>query len=108
MVAVLDDWDARCVSVLAEIERQVQEVRRAAAETWRRETENEKAMDKATGAGEEKTKGAVKRGARDKEGDGEWGDEMDVDEGLGRGRPRVAKRGGGGGRFAGFARKLGG
>lgn len=108
MVAVLDDWGARCVTVLAEIENQVHEVRRSTAEAWRRETENEKAIEKAMGEKEEKGKAAGKRGARDKEGEGEWGDEMDVDEGAGKGRPRVAKRGGGGGRFVGFGKKLGG
>lgn len=106
------------MSVLADIENQIRGVRRGAGEVWRREMENEKAVEKAMGEkamgekamGEKEEKGKVagKRGARDKEGDGEWGDEMDVDEGAGRGRARGAKRGGGGGRFAGFAKKLGG
>lgn len=107
MVAVLDDWDSRCVGVLGEIEIHIKEIRRKATETRKRELENEKMLEKAMGEEREKGKAVGKRGARDKEGDSEWGDEMDVDEGgAGRGKLRGAKRGGG--RLAGFAKKLGG
>lgn len=110
MVKVLEDWDARCIGALDEIEAQIKEVRRRAVEVRRREIENEKLLEQAMGEEREvipKTPG--KRGAGDKDGDGgpgEAGDEMEVDEGSGRGRPRGAKRGGG--RLAGLAKKLGG
>lgn len=108
MVAVLEDWDSRCVSVLAEIEEQVIEVRRKAQEVRRRELENEKAVEKAMETESEKGKGksAGKRGARevvDRDGaGGEGGDEMDVDEAGGRGTKRGSKRGG---KIAGIAKK---
>lgn len=114
MVKVLEDWDARCIGALGEIEAQIKEVRRRAGEVRRREKENEKAVEQAMGEEREvipKTPG--KRGAGDKDGDGdgdggpgEVGDEMEVDEGPGRGRPRGAKRGGG--RLAGLAKRMGG
>lgn len=63
MVAVLEDWDNRCVGVLAEIEGQVMEVRRKAQEVRRRELENEKAVEKAMEAENEKGKGKL-RGLR--------------------------------------------
>lgn len=110
MVQVLEDWDARCVEALGEIKAQIAEVRRRAVEARRREIENQKAVEQAMGEEHEvlaKTPG--KRGAGDKDdgdGKGEAGDEMEVDEESGRGRPRGAKRGGG--RLTGFAKKLGG
>lgn len=111
LVAVLEDWDLRCDSVLAEIEAHVVQVRRAAQETRRREIDNEKAVERAMGEDgwKDKGRGAGKRGAReavDRDGGtADGGDEMDVDEGgSGRGRPRAPKRGGGG-RMAGMAKK---
>lgn len=110
MVRVLEDWDARCIGVLGEIEAQIKEVRRRAVEVRRREIENQKAVEQAMGEEHEViAKAPGKRGAGDKDdgdGRGEAGDEMEVDEEPGRGRPRGAKRGGG--RLAGFAKKLGG
>lgn len=111
MVAVLDDWDKRCIGVLWEIEQQVKEVRRKAEEVRLRDIENEKAFERALEHdGKDKGKAAGKRGARDpadrESGLADGGDEMDVDEGAGRGKPRATKRGGG--RFAGIAKKLGG
>lgn len=111
MVAVLDDWDKRCVGVLREIERQVMEVRRKAEEARARDLEDERAYERAMESdGKDKGKAAGKRGARDAAdrdstiADG--GDEMDVDEGAGKGRSRATKRGGG--RFVGIAKKLSG
>lgn len=76
-------------------------VKRAAQETRRRELDNEKVAERAMGddGWKEKGRGAGKRGAREAvERDGalvEGGDEMDLDEGAGRGRPKASKRGGG-------------
>lgn len=111
MVAVLDDWDKRCMEVLREIEEQVREVRRKAEEVRQRDVENERAFERAMEHEvKDKGKAAGKRGARDpadrESGLADGGDEMDVDEGAGRGRPRATKRGGG--RFAGIAKKLSG
>ena len=98
MISVLEDWDSRCVSVLAEIEGQVREIRRKAQEQKKRETEHEKAVAKRMGENED-GKGKWKRGG------GEEADEMDIDEG-GR-RLRSAKRGGGN-FLGGLGRRLGG
>lgn len=111
MVAVLDDWDKRCIGVLWEIEQQIKEVQTKAEELKARDVENERALERALEHdGKDKGKAAGKRGARDaadrESALGEGGDEMDVDEGAGRGRPRATKRGGG--RFAGIAKKLSG
>lgn len=102
---MLEDWDNRCVDVLGELEERVRDVRKKAAEQRRRELVNEKAVEKAVG--EDKGKGAGgKRGVRDEENGVEGGgDLMEVDEGVGRGRPKNAKRGG---RFAGIGKKSGG
>lgn len=111
MVAVLDDWDGRCVSVLAEIEGQVQDVRRNAAERRRKQLEGERAIEKAMGeeGAKDKGKAAGKRGAADGENVGgydvEGAEEMDVDDVLVRGGVRNAKRGGG--RFGGLGKRLG-
>lgn len=101
MVQVLGDWDSRCVTVLGEIEGQVVEVRRKAQEARKRETEHEKAVSKAMSDGE----GKGKLGKR--LGQGEEGEEMEMDEGAG-GRTRGAKRGGGSNFMSGFGRKFGG
>jgi COP9 signalosome complex subunit 7 len=110
MVKVLEEWDARCIGALGEIEGQIKEVRRRAVEVKRREIEHEKAVKQAMALIHDAlAKSSGKRGAFDKDldgGPGEAGTEMDVDEGPGRGRPRGAKRGGG--RLAGFAKRLGG
>lgn len=112
MVHVLEDWDVRCIEALGEIEGQIAEVRRRAVKARRREIENQKAVEQAMGDEHEFAgKAPGKRGAGDKDdgdgdGKGEAGDEMEVDEESGRGRPRGAKRGGG--RLTGFAKKLGG
>lgn len=112
IVAVLDDWNGRCVSVLAEIEGQVTEVRRRAADRRRREKEHERILEKAMAddrTSKDTGKAGGKRGAGEA-GNGEGydvdqGDMMDVDETLGRGGQRNAKRGG---RFAGLGKRLGG
>ncbi|KAL2054221.1 hypothetical protein ABVK25_005362 [Lepraria finkii] len=57
MVSTLEDWDSRCVSVLADLEEHAREVRRKAQEQRRRETEHEKAVAKAMGEGEGKGRG---------------------------------------------------
>ncbi len=111
MVAVLDDWDKRCIGVLAEIEGQVNDVRRNAAERRRRQQEAERVIEKTMEEEgvKEKGKAAGKRGAADGENtggyDAEGGEEMDVDDVLGRGGARNAKRGGG--RLGGIGRRLG-
>lgn len=113
MIAVLDDWNDRCVSVLTEIEGQVTEVRRKAAERRRWEKEHEKILEKAIMGDDrvlkETSRAGGKRGAGEAangEGYGvDQGDAMDVDETLGRGGQRNAKRGG---RFAGLGKRLGG
>lgn len=110
MVRVLEDWDARCIDALGDIEARIRQVRKRAVEDRRREIENEKAVEQAMGEEHEVIpKAPGKRGAGDKDdadGKGEAGDEMDIDEESGRGRPRGAKRGGG--RLTGFAKKLSG
>ena len=119
MIAVLDEWDGRCVGVLEEIEDQVRDVRRNAAERRKRRVDGERALEVAMGEEEgrerekerekEKGKAAGKRVAADGENveaiDGQGVEEMELDEGLGRGGARNAKRGGG--RFAGLGRRLG-
>ena len=100
MVSILEEWDSRCVTVLADLEGQVREVRRKAQEQRKREAEHEKAVAKAMG------EGGDGKGKLGKRGGEEEGDEWEVDEG-GVGRIRVAKRGGGK-LFGGFGRKLGG
>ena len=99
MISVLDEWDARCANVLAELEGQVREIRRTALRERRREEANEKAVAKLM-EGKENGKGKVvgKRGV------GEENEEMDIDEG-GTQRTRNAKRGG---MFKSFGKRLGG
>ena len=109
MVAVFDDWDGRCVSVLAEIESHIRDVRKSAAERRRREKEHEsnveKAMDDEASRGD-KGKSGGKRGVGETEsGEGydvDRGEAMEVDETLGRGGQRNAKRGG---RFGGLGKR---
>jgi len=93
MVRVLEDWDSRCVSVLAELEGQVREVRRKALAQRRCNEANEQAVAKAM---DEKGKVVGKRGF------GGENDEMDIDDGPG-GRTRNAKKGGS--KFMGFGRR---
>lgn len=100
MVAVLEDWDKRCINVLGEIEGQVAEVRRKAVDRRRREAEHERTVEKRMAEISRDGKGKLgKRG-------GEEGEEMDVEKGDG-GRTRGAKRGGAN-FFGGFGRRLGG
>lgn len=113
MVTVLEDWNARCVGVLAEIEAQVADVRRKAQEARKREVENERALERALeDSWRDKGKAGGKRGAKDVVGgDGggtaEAGEEMDVDEAApGKMRTRATKRGGG--RLVGLAKRFGG
>ena len=100
MISVLGDWDKRCVTVLQELEGQVQEVRRSALRDRRREEANEKATTKLMEDKENKGKGGGKRGV------GEEHEEMEIDESITGGlRTRNAKRGG---LFKGFGRRTGG
>ncbi|KAI9817111.1 MAG: hypothetical protein M1827_001223 [Pycnora praestabilis] len=115
-IAVLDDWDSRCVGVLGEIEGQVREIRWRAGERRRKEREVEAVMENAlgntiaTGVGGGGGSGAGIGAAVGAKGDkraadgGEEGEEMDVDEIMGRGGTRNAKRGGS--RFGGVGRRL--
>lgn len=97
MISVLENWDDRCGSVLAEIEGQVRDVRRNAMEVRRREDSHARAVERAMGDGEKK---GGKRG-------GEGEDDEEVDENTGR-KTRGAKRGGGGNFLNGFGRRVGG
>lgn len=117
MLEVLEGWEKRCVGVLGELEGEVREVRRRAGERKGRGARWEgvvgRAMVTATGDGEMgKGSGGGKRGAGDGEAvledEGLGGEEeMEIDVGgVGRGG-RIAKRGGGGGRFGGLGRRLG-
>ncbi|KAL9124235.1 MAG: hypothetical protein Q9217_006416 [Psora testacea] len=101
MVSVLEDWDSRCVEVLAELETHMREVRKSAMKERRREEANEKAVAKAM---ENKEKGNGK--IVGKRGVGEEGDEMEIDEGGAGTRTRNAKRGGG--MLKGLGKRLGG
>ena len=107
MIAVLDDWNDRCVQVLGEIEGQVLEARRKARERRQHEEEHQKVIERLMDDDGLKERGGSKRGAYDAEG----GEPMDVDESLRRGGLRGAKRGGGGGagtggfRHSGFGRR---
>lgn len=111
MIAVLDDWDGRCGSVLQDLEGRVAAIREKAVERRKRQEGFERARERGraeleariTGSG---GAGRGKRGARDGGLLGE-GEEMNIDEGAGRGRPRNAKRGG---RFGGpgMGKKSGG
>ena len=108
MVAVLDDWDERCVSVLAEIEGQVGDVRKKAAEKRRREKEHENIVEKAMEDESFRDKGKLggKRGVGETENgegyDADRGEAMEIDETLGRDGQRNAKRGG---RFGGLGKR---
>lgn len=108
LVQTLNRWDARCVSVLGELETQVADVKAKALERRRREQRDEAAVEKLVSQGEkaktrsqdEKGKVVGKRGAQEVAGDkgpltGDANDEMDLDDGKGLGRTRGAKRGGG-------------
>ena len=89
MLTVLNDWDKRCLDVLDDLEGQIGDVRKKAAEKRRRDELLEKHVKKLM-ADETKM-----RGPAGKRGVGE-GDEMDIDElaGGAAGRTRSAKRGG--------------
>ncbi|KAL9098680.1 MAG: hypothetical protein Q9163_005702, partial [Psora crenata] len=89
MVSILEEWDIRCVNVLAELEGQVEDVRRKALKERRREAANEKARAKAMGG---KDKGNVKLVG--KRAVGEEGNGMEIDEGGAGTKARNAKRGG--------------
>ncbi|KAI4193370.1 MAG: hypothetical protein LQ350_008351 [Teloschistes chrysophthalmus] len=108
LVQTLNTWDARCVTVLGELEAQVAEVKAKALERRKRERRDEVAVEKLVARGEkgkagsqdEKGKVGGKRGAQEVAGDkglltGDGNDEMDLDDGKGLGRTRGAKRGGG-------------
>jgi COP9 signalosome complex subunit 7 len=111
MQATLKDWDERCVEVLADLEAQVEEVKRLADEERGRESAMREVLEKALKDGKKgKRKRVRKRVANEdlmeaveseedevmedegeeeeEEGDGNGdGDEMDVDDGeKGRGR----------------------
>ena len=101
LVSVLEDWDNRCVDVLAELEDQVREVRRKALKERRRQEAIDKAMAKVM---EDQEKGNGKPVG--KRGVGEEGDEMDIDMGDAGTRSKNAKRGGG--MFKGLGKRLGG
>lgn len=88
MVRVLDDWDSRCVGVLSDIEVQMKEIRKRAAERRKKDRQMEQILDKAMGGDKGGKRGAADEGHKD-----EIGDEMDLDD-LGRSGVRGAKRGG--------------
>ncbi|KAL8713388.1 MAG: hypothetical protein Q9220_002587 [cf. Caloplaca sp. 1 TL-2023] len=108
LISTLDAWNARCVSVLDELETQVRDVKQKAMERRKREARDEAAVEKAltvnrekAGFRDDKGKAGGKRGAQEVVGGtggfaGDGNDEMDLDEGRGPGRLRGVKRGGGG------------
>lgn len=112
MTVTLNEWDSRCTSVLADLDAQMKEIKKVAAERSRKEAEHEKVYDRAVG---EDGLGSVSKGgkAAGKRGVGEvgngegyeadHGEAMDIDEGMGR--TRSSKRGGG--RFGGFGKRFG-
>ena len=114
IVAVLDDWNERCVSVLAEIEGQVQNIRAKAAERRKRELEHQATLDKLLSDenAKDRTKPAGKRAVGDTENggglDAEYGEAMDLDDNQGRVGQRNSKRGGRLGQFLGSGKRLGG
>lgn len=110
MIATLEEWDNRCVSVLSEIEGQVRDIRNKATERKRREKEHEMIFEKASSeeGGRLMGKAGGKRGAgAEADGDAnglELGEAMDIDDTSGRGGERNAKRVG---RFASLGKRLG-
>lgn len=101
LLSTLDTWNARCVSVLDDLETQIKDVRQKALERKKREQRDETAVEKLVGqALKERGKAGEKRMAQDPVGGreaavGDENDDMDLDEKAGPGRPRGAKRGGG-------------
>ena len=98
LVETLEDWDKRCVGVLEDLQRQVQEVKREALERKKRkdgiERQRSKLVDEGKGAG------SGKRGV-------EVSDETDPgDANGGLKRTRAAK--GGTGLLGGLGKRLGG
>ena len=114
LVAILEDWNGRCVSVLSEIEGQIRDVRVRAAQRKRREAEHQAVFEKAAAEENLKDRGKAvgKRGMGDTETSGgttgENGEVMEVDEVIGRGGQRNAKRGGKFGPLGGLGKRLGG
>ena len=104
LISTLDDWNARCVSVLGELEDQIEGVRQKAIKKRQREQRDEAALDKLVSSKDtsnDKGKSGGKRGAQEAIGGrgvfgGEGGEEMDLDQGRLGGRSKGVKRGGGG------------
>ncbi|KAL9600796.1 MAG: hypothetical protein Q9219_002934 [cf. Caloplaca sp. 3 TL-2023] len=116
LISNLDAWDARCVSVLDDLEHQVKEVKQKALERRRKEMRDEAAVEKllkeskkgvgSQGVERGKAWGA-KRGVQEVAATvGDGSDEMDLDEGMGMERSRGAKRGGGGGVMKQAAKRM--
>ena len=109
MIAVFNDWNDRCTKVLLDLECQVAGVRRKAIERRRSEQEHEKAIDKAfdKAPGDDRgMKVGFKRGVGEADNELGYADDvevMDLDDTLGRGGQRNAKRGG---KFGGIARRI--
>ncbi|KZF22113.1 hypothetical protein L228DRAFT_268606 [Xylona heveae TC161] len=100
MIDVLDDWDSRCVNVLADIESQIRDVRQRTADRRRREQTIENMLDRTAMQDKGGKRAAVEDGEK---GDGLNNDQMDLDDQFVR-MPRSAKRGG---HFYGPGRRLG-
>ncbi|KAL8762966.1 MAG: hypothetical protein Q9184_001116 [Pyrenodesmia sp. 2 TL-2023] len=116
LASTLGAWEARCTSVLDELENQIREVKQKALESRKREIRDEQAVqglvaDAKKNSGfkvvDEKPKaGGGKRGAAQVIGSmlgGDGDDEMDLDDG-GPGKSRTAKRSGGNGGMKGVAK----
>ena len=109
MISVFDDWNDRCTKVLLDLEHQIADVRRKAIGRRRSEQEHEKAMDKAfdKAPGDDRgMKVGFKRGVGEADNELGYADDveiMDLDDTLGRGGQRNAKRGG---KFGGIARRI--
>ncbi|RPA72560.1 hypothetical protein BJ508DRAFT_216938 [Ascobolus immersus RN42] len=88
MLETMENWGAQCEAVLGDIEAEIQRVFESAEKVKKEEAEYNKMVErKRDGSG-----GSIQSMLRGKRGGEEGGDEMEVDEELGRGGRR--KRGG--------------
>ncbi|KAI9705965.1 MAG: hypothetical protein M1836_005371 [Candelina mexicana] len=99
MIKVLDDWDSRCVGVLGDLEVQMKEIRRRAAERRKKDRQMENILERAMNGDKGGKRAAAEEGFMHTDAS----DEMEIDDVLGRGGVRNAKRGGA--RFNGGGRR---
>jgi COP9 signalosome complex subunit 7 len=100
--STLQSWSQRCDSALADLEAQVEKVKKEALVREKLRRKKERAFEAAMQASDEKNTG--KRGLQSAGGD----DAMDIDDEGGSGRAtRGSKRGPGGFGFSNMGRRLG-